>query len=144
NRNLGLRRSEIGPYLVKGLRADTAGWKKVFITLEIGLRAILRCASVREIGFRLLDFGRLAAGLQIGQLFFGLCELPRYLIARRPIGGLVLGKQKRARLHLIAAGHGERREQSLLRRANFDVIGVRIALPNDARGNAMLRPPPGA
>ena len=101
--------------------------------------------GVGEIGLGLLDFGRLAAGLEIGELRFRLVELARSPGRARRGRWCRPGRTAARRPRPSSrAPTCEGREQALLGRADLDEIGVGIALPFDRRRRAVRPPPAGA
>jgi hypothetical protein len=141
--HLGIGRAQIGALLLDELLGCREGLHEGFGAPQIGLDLVARRLGIREARLGLLDLGRLAGGLEIGELLFGLLELPRGLVARRNIGGVVLVEQRRARRDPRAARHRERGEEALLGRTDFDEIGLRIALPFGRRGRPSGPPPAG-
>jgi hypothetical protein len=139
--DLGNGRAQVGALLVDELDGHRVRFHQGLVAPEIGLDLVARGLGVRQIGFRLLDFGQLAAGLEIGELLLGLPELPRSLLLGGPIGGVVLFEQGRAGSDLRAALDGEGGEEALLGRPDLDVIGLGIALPLNRRRVAVLPPP---
>jgi hypothetical protein len=114
------------------------------VALEVRLDLVAGGLGVRQIGFRLLNFGEFAAGLQIGELLLGLPQLPGGLLLGGAIGGVVLIEQGRAGSDLGAAPDREAGEKALLGGPDLDVIGLGIALPLDRGRGAVLPPPAGA
>ena len=61
----------VGTQLVDGLPVAPPA-KQRLAAAQVGRGADQGCLGIRQIGLGLLDFGGLAAGLQIGQLVLGL------------------------------------------------------------------------
>ena len=139
--HLGLGRTVIGAALIDGLRRGVSVAQQRLVAGQIGASPHQGRAGICQIGFRLRDFRRLAAGFEIGELLFALGELARRLVAGGPFVGVVLPEERRALGDQLAARHEQLGQQPLLDRGDLDVVGVGIALPDDRFDRAVLRPP---
>jgi hypothetical protein len=135
----GLGRAEIGGLLIDDLGGRGAALEQRLIACEVAAILVARGLGVGEIGLRLQDFGRLAAGVEVGELVLGLRELPRDLLGGGAIVGVVLVEQRRALGDPVAARDPNRRDQALLRRSDLDEIRLGVALPFDDRRVARRR-----
>jgi hypothetical protein len=140
--NLGFRRAVIGPKLIDVLDRNGAKAHQRFVSLEIELGPEERRLRLCEVCFGLFVLGRLAASLEIRQLRFCLGQLPRGLVDGRPVGGIVLLKQRRAGDDRDAPRDEDGGEETLLGRADLYEIGLGIALLLGRRRSAAPRPPP--
>lgn len=142
--HFGFARTKVCAFLVHKLCGRRAGLQQGLVARQIALRFVARRFGVGEIGFSLPNFGRLAAGLEVGELIFGLRQLARDLFARRPIVGVVLIEQRRAFGDLIATRDMDLSDKTLLRRADLHEIGLRVTLPfHDGGGmRAQIEPTP--
>ena len=142
---MGLGRALVGGLLVDELDGRGACLEQRLVARKIASDLVARRRGVRQIGFRLQDFGRLAGALQIGELILGLRQLASGLFAGGAIIRVVLIEQRRAFDDPVAARDMDLRDQALLRWPDLDEIGIRVALPLDVGRivGAQQEPPAG-
>jgi hypothetical protein len=97
---------------------------------------------VREICLRLLDLGGFACGLEIGELRFGLPELPRGLVEGSPVSNVVLVEKLCSSIDFDASLDENTREEPRECRTDLHEVGFGIALPLDLHWAAGAPPPP--
>ena len=82
-----------------------------------------------QIGLGLGDLGRLGGTVEIGQLVLGLLDEMGRLIDRGAVHRVVLVEQRRALGDAVAALDMDGGHKPLLGRADFDEVGLGVALP---------------
>ncbi len=138
--HLGAGRAVIGARLVDTLRGCVAALEQRFAALQIGFGAHQCRAGIGQIGLGLRDLRRLAFRLEIGELLFGLRQLPRRLVAGGALGRVILGEERCARRDVIAARHRYGGQLPLQDRRDLDVVRLGVALPRRRRRGALLDP----